>query len=302
MGLINTVAGVEFQFYLISPLLVYAYSKRRRVGVALHIAVLLLSVAARALLMWKFEVFSNLELSASAIDKWSLNYIVYIYQGMYTRCGPYVLGMLLAYSVEWCNSKDVPTAHIPLLTEDSYSSFGRFAISESIQYESSTPMPELQTLKPNFATVGMHTGIAIAVLFAWFGNCSYIPPQNWFSMPLVWGLMLVLNRILFATGVCVTLFFCLIKGSGGSNWLRTVLSHYIWYPIATLSYSGYLLQLIPALELTSIVGQPFSSTAGSLFLYFVICWLLLSAMALAAGAVMYIFVERPCMSLRPKRL
>jgi peptidoglycan/LPS O-acetylase OafA/YrhL len=87
-----------------------------------------------------------------------------------------------------------------------------------------------------------------------------------------------------------------------ANILRAFFSLPFWYPIASLSYSLYLIHLvvmtlvIPAMvNLTLMMPEQYPWSMGQVLLYgFVVS----SVLSFAIATLMYLFIEKPIMNLR----
>ena len=110
----------------------------------------------------------------------------------------------------------------------------------------------------------------------------------------IWGIMyMASHRIIFAIGAAL----CLLSTHaphGPGSWLNRFLSMPFWYPIAQLSYAAYLLHPIVIDRLYHLLPHRAYSTSELLLLF---C--LNTTLSLFAASLMYVFIERPFMRLRP---
>ena len=107
-----------------------------------------------------------------------------------------------------------------------------------------------------------------------------------------------LNRNLFGLGIAI-----IILASFSEGWFKKIahvlLGNRVLYPIAQLSYSMYLVHVVPVAILSGIAAQWVNNTPGvshfeAVFAIFVVATLVTTLLA----AFMYLFIERPLMNLR----
>jgi hypothetical protein len=110
-------------------------------------------------------------------------------------------------------------------------------------------------------------------------------------------LLLWLGRAAFGCAVAYVVSLSLTPGRGG--WLTAVLRWRVWTPIATLSYSAYLLQYLSMLTLVRLVPVPaHPASVYVTFALFVAMLLGVYVGVFAVALLCYMVVEKPVMNLR----
>ena len=112
----------------------------------------------------------------------------------------------------------------------------------------------------------------------------------------------IFNHTLFAVGVGILIIAMLLQQSWLANAFRWFFSLPFWYPIASLSYSLYLIHLvvmilvIPAMvNLTIAMPEQYSWAMGEVLL---VGFIISSLLSFAIAILMYLFIEKPVMNLR----
>jgi peptidoglycan/LPS O-acetylase OafA/YrhL len=112
----------------------------------------------------------------------------------------------------------------------------------------------------------------------------------------------IVNRNLFSLGIGFIIIAMLLQQHAIANALRTFFSYTFWYPIASLSYSIYLIHLvvmvavIPALiDLTVTMPNQYPWSMGEILAYGFVASSMLSFLI---AMLMYLFIEKPIMNLR----
>ena len=259
--------SVEWQLYLLTPLIVWAYvrvrDRRARAGRPVHwwtggeAAIGLLTVAVL------FQVVATLQLglaSPGLEPEVFDTYMVWLYGNPLARCTPYLLGMAAAaYTVHRDDAHALP------------------------------PSTRLEDLAARPLTLRLALGVFVFLCV--FGVLPFYP---WFGFNLVISGM---GRTLFGAAVVIVLVAATRPGPPTGATVR-MLRHALWHPIATLSYSAYLWQFAGIEAARAIFGDagiiPYESFAAWLG-FAALGTLLTFAFALPS----YLLVERPGMSLRP---
>ena len=104
----------------------------------------------------------------------------------------------------------------------------------------------------------------------------------------------MLFRLFFSMIVGYLLYICLTDRSAFFN---TFLSASVFYPIAQLSYTAFLLQLIPLVYLTVSLSY---LASDNLMFYFAVVYALAVPISLGLGAALSLLVERPIMRFQQR--
>ena len=129
---------------------------------------------------------------------------------------------------------------------------------------------------------------------------AYLPG---FDQPqIISVLYLILNHTLFAMGVGILILAMILQQHWIANGFRRFFSLACWYPIASLSYSLYLIHLvvmtmvIPVLvKQTLAIPQVYPWTMGEVLLY---GFIISSFISFVIAMLMYLLIEKPIMNLR----
>jgi peptidoglycan/LPS O-acetylase OafA/YrhL len=112
----------------------------------------------------------------------------------------------------------------------------------------------------------------------------------------------IANRNLFSIGIGLVIIAMLLQQHFIANAIRAFFSLPFWYPIATLSYSLYLIHLvvmsiiIPAMvNLTVTMPEQYDWSMGEILLY---GGVISSVLSFTIATLMYLFIEKPVMNLR----
>jgi len=100
---------------------------------------------------------------------------------------------------------------------------------------------------------------------------------------------------LFALGIAYILFFTL-TGSGQRSLVGRVLSARIWFPLAQLSYSAYLVHPTVLIAAYLFVLKPMAVSPPVAL----VAGLGLAVLCFLVAAVIYLLVERPAMNARAR--
>ena len=141
-------------------------------------------------------------------------------------------------------------------------------------------------------------GVALIVFFMAFPVFSHAYDAN----QALHIFYYIFNHTLFAVGVGILILAMLLQQHRLAGGLRWFFSLPFWYPIASLSYSLYLIHLvvmimvIPAiLHLTMTMPEVYPWSMGQILLY---GFIISSVLSMAIAALMYLFIEKPIMNLR----
>jgi peptidoglycan/LPS O-acetylase OafA/YrhL len=135
-------------------------------------------------------------------------------------------------------------------------------------------------------------GLLCGAVLVWTLRLVSIPVHlRWME---VW--YLASYRQLFALVVTIVLLMSL-RPSSRFGWLRRVLGLRMWFPIAQLSYSAYLLNPFMSLITYGYLARPPPVFDLATVLWFMLINII---MTLAGASLLYLLVERPIMNLRPQ--
>jgi peptidoglycan/LPS O-acetylase OafA/YrhL len=116
------------------------------------------------------------------------------------------------------------------------------------------------------------------------------------------NLYYIFNHTLFSVGVGILIIAMLLQKHWLANAFNRFFSLPFWYPIASLSYSLYLIHLvvmilvIPAMvNLTMTMPAQYSWSMGQILLY---GFIVSSVLSFVIATMMYLFIEKPVMNLR----
>ena len=111
--------------------------------------------------------------------------------------------------------------------------------------------------------------------------------------PWASGVFLSTDHYAVAAGVGFLTLYSLFPAPGPARWVRSFLSARVWYPIAQLSYSAYLLNpLVLALLYAAIPARWLDGTPWA------VLYAVGIALTLLAAAPLYLVLEKPFMNLR----
>lgn len=255
--------AVEEQFYFIYPLLLIAILKySKRPGYVL-LVLFAMSLLVRVGVIMTDELISTSPSSRMYTDKEYFNhFFTVLYDNLHTRFGSLVVGCMTAYCFLFHRDR-----------------LEKFANSRA---------GFLTTL----------AGLFFIVFFMVFPIWSSDYDSN-LRLHLLYN---IFNRTLFSLGIGIVIIATLLQKNLLADVLRKFLSSPAWYPMATLSYSLYLIHLvvmsviIPAIvNLTLMMPEEYPwSTLESLWWGFIVSWVL----SMAIAALIYLFIEKPIMNLR----
>lgn len=255
--------AVEEQFYFIYPLLLIAILKyARRPGYVL-LGLFLVSLLVRVGVIFTDDMISSSPSSRMYTEKaYFDHFFTVLYDNLHTRFGSLVVGCMMAYTFMYHRDR-------------------------------------LQTFANSAAgSVTTVIGVFLILFFMIFPIWSSDYDQH-ITLHQLYN---VFNRSLFSLGIGIVIIATLLQKNFLAEILRRFLSSPLWYPMATLSYSLYLIHLvvmslvIPALiNLTVMMPETYSwSTLETLGIGFTVSFVL----SMAVSALIYLFIEKPIMNLR----
>jgi peptidoglycan/LPS O-acetylase OafA/YrhL len=261
--------AVEEQFYLILPVLLLMSFFRTKHKLVLMLALFASSFGARAYVLSLHPHVTQTSFANHFFRNFpgfTCEYFESVYDNLYTRYGPFVVGVFIA----WVN-----VAH----RERVRRFFGRALVSDA------------------FLTLG--AALCVAVLCA-----PVFRPDAGLSRSFLFAYA-VAHRNTWSLGVGMGLLACLYPNGPLSRAAAWVLSARVWYPVAQLSYCTYLFHLGFVMVSYLVVGKIFHPGVDpkQALSYFALPELGLTllftvVMSFVFGAVVYLFVERPFINLR----
>lgn len=255
--------AVEEQFYFIYPLILIAILKWCKNPGIILVWLFFISIAVNVGIVLTDEMIRTTPSSAIYTnDAFYHHFITVLYDNLHTRFGGLVVGCLVAYAMHFHQAK---------LTQVANSSIG----------------VALTVL-----------GVGLIVFFMVFPAFS---PAYDVSQTMHISYY-IFNHTLFAVGVGILITAMLLQKHWFARAFNRFFSLAFWYPIASLSYSLYLIHLvvmilvIPAMvNLTLTMPTQYPWSMGQVLLYgFVVS----SILSFAIASLMYLFIEKPIMNLR----
>lgn len=255
--------AVEEQFYFIYPLILIALLKYAKSPGYMLLWLFVLANLICAWLVLSDAVIRSTPSSQIYTNKAYFNhFFTVVYDNLYSRFGGLVVGCWAAYALHFHKEK---------LTQVANSTLG-FCITA--------------------------LGLLLIVFFMAFAPIS----PDYDAYQTMHNFYYIFNHNLFAVGIGIIIIAMLLQQHVVANALRAFFSLPFWYPIASLSYSLYLIHLvvmtivIPAMvNLTITMPESYNWSMREILLYgFVVS----SVLSFAIASLMYLFIEKPIMNLR----
>jgi len=255
--------AVEEQFYFIYPLILIAILKWCKSPGLVLVWLFFISIAVNTGILLNDDIIRTTPSSAIyTSDAFYHHFITVMYDNLHTRFGGLVVGCLVAYAMHFHQEK---------LTQVANSKIG-IALT--------------------------FFGVALMVFFMVFP--AFSPAYD--AYQTMHNLYYIFNHTLFAVGVGILIIAMLLQKHWLANGFKWFFSLPFWYPIASLSYSLYLIHLvvmilvIPALvKLTMTMPAQYPWSMGEVLLY---GFIVSSVLSFAIATLMYLFIEKPVMNLR----
>lgn len=255
--------AVEEQFYFIYPLILIAILKYAKSPSYVLIAMFFISFIVRAAIVLLDDTIRTTPGSQVYLDDAYFNHFFTVfYDNLHTRFGSLVVGALAAYYFHFHQEK----------------------------------LKQIANAKTGVLLTVV--GLALVVFFMAFPvfSTDYDQHQT-FNIAYY-----IVNRNLFSLGIGFIIIAMLLQQHFIANALRAFFSLPFWYPIASLSYSLYLIHLvvmivvIPAIiNLTVMMPIQYPWSMGEILLY---GFLVSSILSFVFAILMYLFIEKPIMNLR----
>ncbi|NKB37559.1 MAG: acyltransferase family protein [Gammaproteobacteria bacterium] len=255
--------AVEEQFYFIYPLLLVLIIRYSKKPGYVLLGIFLSSFLIRYGVIVSDEFIRNSPSSRMYSDKEYFNhFFTVLYDNLYTRFGAMVVGCMMAYCFHYYREK--------------------------LEEFANSPAGVITTI----------VGVFMILFFMIFPIWSSAYDEQ-LTLHFLYN---IFNRNLFSLGIGIVIIATLLQKHLIADILRRFFSSPIWYPMATLSYSLYLIHLvvmsliIPAIvNLTTMMPEEYPwSILESPFYSFVIS----TVLSMAISALIYLFIEKPVMNLR----
>jgi peptidoglycan/LPS O-acetylase OafA/YrhL len=246
--------AIEEQFYLAFPLfLLLVFYRLRGWRIALLFSLLALGVLIRGAVIYRYGIHAPVSLAPGVADPGFVAWAEQLYVKPYTRYGSLLCGVIAA----------------ALLLRGSAARF--------------------------FTGCGRVPAAGLVVALVAIGLVvvapAHVSTARWPAVPS--AVFLSAGHSVIGASVAYVLLYSLHPGDGLSRGVRRVLSLRLWYPVAQLSYSAYLLHPM-VLGLGYGVLASYGLLGAPALLFYVLGPLL----SLLAALVLYVVVERPFMNLR----
>ena len=255
--------AVEEQFYFIYPLILMAILKWCKSPGLVLAWLFFISIAVNAgIVYFDATIHSNPSSAIYTNDHFYHYFVTVMYDNLHTRFGGLVVGCLAAYAMHY---------HQERLTQVANSTIG---------------------IALTFLGVGLMVFFLIFPAFSPVYD-THQTMHNWYY---------IFNHTLFAVGVGILILAMLLQKHWLANAFNRFFSLPFWYPIASLSYSLYLIHLvvmivvIPAMvNLTLTMPAQYPWSMGQVLLY---GFIVSSVLSFSIATLMYVFIEKPVMNLR----
>lgn len=255
--------AVEEQFYFIYPLILIATLKYAKSPSYVLLALFFISFIVRiAIVLLDDNIRTTPTSQVYLNDTYFNHYFTVFYDNLHTRFGSLLVGCLAAYYFHFHHDR-------------------LKAITNS-----------------NGGIVLTLLGVLLVVFFLGFPAFSVSFDQY----PILNILYYIFNRTLFSLGIGFIIIAMLLQQHMIANSMRNFFSMAFWYPIATLSYSLYLIHLvvmivvIPAIiNLTITMPMQYPWSMREILLY---GFIVSSILSFTIAILMYLFIEKPIMNLR----
>jgi peptidoglycan/LPS O-acetylase OafA/YrhL len=250
--------AIEEQFYFTFPcfLLLVFYRLQARHRLGFLLLLFAVALAIRAVVIWRNDVYAPLPWSVGVGDPRFLDWAERLYIKPHTRFGCLLAGVIAAYLYL---HRDV----------------GRF-FRERVR--AARVLLAVSVL-----------GFAAVVMAPAHSDVPAWPPAASFTF-------LTSYRYVLGAATAYILLYSLHPLDRPSGAIHALLSWRVWYAVAQLAYSAYLLHPIVMLGFFAAVPPVGRTELPSLCYY-----LVLPLLSFAAALVMYVLVERPFMNLRDLR-
>jgi peptidoglycan/LPS O-acetylase OafA/YrhL len=261
--------AVEEQFYLVLPIFLLVLFFRTKDKVKVMLALFASSFAVRAYVLWLHPSITQTSFANHFFRDYpgfTCEYFESVYDNLYTRYGPFVVGVFVAWANLWHGGK------LRRLFA------GRF-VSDAF----------------------LVTGAAVCVALL---SAPIYDADAHLSRSFLFGYAVV-HRNIWAIAVGMGLLACLYANGPLSRAAARFLGARVWYPVAQLSYCTYLFHLgfvtVSYLVVAKIL-HPGVDPKQALSVFALpelgLTMVFTVMMSFAFGSIVYLLVERPFMNLR----
>ena len=261
--------AVEEQFYLVLPLFLLILFFRTKHKVKVMLALFASSFAVRAYVLSLHPHITQTSFANHFFRDYpgfTCEYFESVYDNLYTRYGPFVVGVFVAWAKIW---------HGPNLRR-------LFA-------------------RPFVSDVFLVTGAAVCVALL---SAPIYESDAHLSRSFLFAYAVV-HRNIWAIAACLGLLACLYPNGPLSRAAARFLGARVWYPVAQLSYCTYLFHLgfvtVSYLVVAKIL-HPGVDPKQALSVFALpelgLTMVFTVMMSFAFGSIVYLLVERPFMNLR----
>mmetsp|Transcript_28961 Transcript_28961/g.37343 ORF Transcript_28961/g.37343 Transcript_28961/m.37343 type:complete len:712 (-) Transcript_28961:330-2465(-) len=246
--------AVDFQMFLVAPFVLLLYKKNRRWGIGALVALCIAGIA------WGWAVAEAYDLSFNTFSPTTMDYFDVYYSKPWTRCPPYIIGMLTA--ILWYEKVYLPQK-----------------------------MFEKQTHKLSIQQTLVWGSISAALMGVTVYGCW----TDYRDMEPSWGTFedhayLALSKPAWSVGLAIMCYLCFLNQGGV---VQDILEAQIFVPLSRLCFTAYLAHPIVLYTLyNSRVSKLHFTTIEYTFTFL---GATTGAILLAAG--FYLLVERPCLNL-----
>lgn len=271
--------AIEEQFYIIIPgllALILAFSKKR---MPFFLLLLFISCVIRFIVVYQYNLFPENLWNVNVFDASGMNFMKVsfsvLYDDLYTRYGGLLIGVMGAYVNLYQKER------VMAFMQQKFAVF-LFLISLVLFFGIFVEIDYFY-FKGKAAALGVAMNELTALTF-------------WEK--IVWGITVALNRNLFSTVTMFIILFCFYNTGRMGVLTNRFLSLPVFYPIAQLSYSSYLLHWMFMFWMFPSTLEPLSQWLPSEGWVFFVNGVLGCLMTFAGAILLYVFVERPCMEYR----
>ena len=266
--------AIEEQFYFIAPLLLAFILSKHNKKISFLLILFLLSFVIRYFVVYAYELFPYNYWNSQSVNNEGINYMKItfssIYDNLYTRYGGLLVGVIGAFINVFYNEK----------------------------------VRQIFTKKSSIIYILISLIILVGVLFdinyLYFGNFA-----DWAKLTEVskyekiyWATIVAYDRNLYSVAILVVIFYSIYnKGPLGVR-IKNFLSSKIFYPIAQLSYSTYLVHWMLMFWFFPSSVIFLSQYIESNTIIFYLNGSIGILISFLGSLILYLLVERPCMEFR----
>jgi peptidoglycan/LPS O-acetylase OafA/YrhL len=261
--------AVEEQFYVVLPIVLLIVLFRTKHKAKVMLALFASSFAVRAIVLWLHPHITQTSFANHFFRDYpgfTCEYFESVYDNLYTRYGPFVVGVFTAWASLWHEDR----------------------------------LRRLFT-RPFVSDAFLVAGAAMCVALL---SVPIYDTDATLSRTFVFGYAVV-HRNLWAIAACMGLLACLYPNGPLSRAAARFLGARLWYPVAQLSYCTYLFHLgfvvVSYLVVAKILHpgvDPKQALAAFALPELGLTMVFTAVMSFTFGTIVYLLVERPFMNLR----